>query len=64
MPQVDLFQQLDAVVSSNNGAIYPAKDAHMSGADFRRAYPAWETVERMRDPQLKSLFWQRVTGGS
>ena len=56
-----LFSELDAVVYSNEGAVYPAKDAHMSGADFRRAYPAWEVVESMRDPQLKSLLWQRVT---
>ena len=60
----ELFAQLDAVVRSNNGAIYPAKDAHMKGADFRRAYPAWETLERLRDPQLKSLLWQRVTEDS
>jgi FAD/FMN-containing dehydrogenase len=57
---VALFKRLDAVVASCGGAIYPAKDAHMSGADFRRAYPAWEVVEQHRDPQLKSLFWQRV----
>ena len=60
----ELFAQLDAVVRSNNGAIYPAKDAHMKGADFRRAYPAWETLERLRDPQLKSLLWQRVSEDS
>jgi len=59
---LDLFKQLDKVVDGNNGAIYAAKDAHMSGAHFRRAYPAWETVERLRDPQLMSLLWQRVTG--
>ncbi|MCZ6831092.1 MAG: FAD-binding oxidoreductase [Gammaproteobacteria bacterium] len=61
---LELFAQLDAVVGSNDGAIYPAKDAHMQGADFRRAYPAWETVERLRDPRLKSLLWQRVTEDS
>ena len=57
-----LFAQLDAVVRSNDGAVYPAKDAHMQAGDFRRAYPAWETVERLRDPLLNSLLWQRVTG--
>jgi hypothetical protein len=40
--------------------LYPAKDAHMSGRDFRQAYPAWEQVEAMRDPALISRFWQRV----
>jgi FAD/FMN-containing dehydrogenase len=58
---VDLFKRLDAVVASCGGALYPAKDALMNGADFRRAYPAWEVLEQYRDPQLKSLFWQRVT---
>jgi FAD/FMN-containing dehydrogenase len=57
----DLFKRLDAVVASSGGAVYPAKDAHMSAADFRRAYPAWETLEKFRDPRLKSRFWQRVT---
>jgi len=58
---LDLFKHLDAVVAAVGGAIYPAKDAHMTGADFRRAYPAWETLENYRDPRLKSLFWERVT---
>lgn len=42
------------------GRLYPAKDAHMSGEDFRQAYPAWEQLESMRDPALMSRFWQRV----
>jgi len=61
---LDLFKRLDAVVAASGGAIYPAKDAHMSGADFRRAYPAWEQLEQLRDPALNSLFWQRVTGSN
>jgi FAD/FMN-containing dehydrogenase len=56
-----LFSELDAIVRDADGAIYPAKDACMPGADFRRAYPAWETVERYRDPAFKSLFWDRVS---
>lgn len=59
-----LFKRLDQIVAAANGAIYPAKDAHMSGEDFRRAYPAWEQLEQHRDPVLKSQFWQRVTGES
>lgn len=61
---LDLFKRLDEIVASCEGALYPAKDAHMSGADFRRAYPAWETLEKYRDPALKSLLWQRVTEDS
>ena len=56
-----LFNKLDALVHEAGGRLYPAKDAHMSGAHFRKAYPAWEQVEALRDPRLKSRFWARVT---
>lgn len=56
-----LFPRLDAIVREAGGRLYPAKDAHMSGDDFRRAYPRWESVEALRDPTLNSRFWQRVT---
>lgn len=59
--QKTLFPRLDAIVREAGGRLYPAKDAHMSGEDFRRAYPAWEELERLRDPVLMSRFWQRVT---
>ena len=60
-PTLELFKQLDAIVFSHGGAIYPAKDAQMSAADFCTAYPAWEQMEQLRDPRINSLFWQRVT---
>ena len=56
-----LFVRLDAIVHEAGGRLYPAKDAHMQGTDFRRAYPAWQQLEAMRDRQLNSRFWQRVT---
>lgn len=59
--ETTLFPRLDAIVREAGGRLYPAKDAHMTGADFRRAYPAWEKVESLRDPALNSRFWQRVT---
>lgn len=58
---VSLFQRLDHIVHEAGGRLYPAKDAHMNGADFRRAYPAWEQLEELRDPSLNSHFWKRVT---
>jgi FAD/FMN-containing dehydrogenase len=58
-----LFEQMDRIVRDAGGRLYPAKDAHMSGADFRRCYPAWRRVEELRDPALLSRFWQRVTNG-
>lgn len=60
-PQAALFPRLDAIVREAGGRLYPAKDAHMSAADFRRAYPAWTQAEALRDPALMSRFWQRVT---
>jgi hypothetical protein len=33
----------------------------MSARDFQSSYPAWTTVESLRDPQLLSRFWKRVT---
>lgn len=56
-----LFAKLDEVVVAAGGRLYPAKDAHMSGADFRKSYPAWEALESLRDPALISHFWKRVT---
>lgn len=56
-----LFPRLDAIVRAAGGRLYPAKDAHMSGSDFRQAYPAWEQLEALRDPSLMSRFWKRVT---
>ena len=51
---------LDKIVREAKGRLYPAKDAHMSGEDFRNAYPAWQQVEALRDPALMSQFWARV----
>lgn len=55
-----LFDKLDALVHEAGGRLYPAKDAHMSAAHFQRAYPDWQRVEALRDPQLLSRFWKRV----
>lgn len=56
-----LFSKLDSLVHEAGGRLYPAKDAHMSATHFKRAYPQWERVEALRDPQLLSRFWKRVT---
>lgn len=55
-----LFDRLDSILRETGGRLYPAKDAHMSSDDFRRAYPAWERIEALRDPALCSHFWKRV----
>lgn len=56
-----LFKKLDSLVHEAGGRLYPAKDAHMSSTHFKQAYPQWERVEALRDPQLLSQFWKRVT---
>jgi FAD/FMN-containing dehydrogenase len=56
-----LFKKLDALVHEAGGRLYPAKDAHMSATHFKQAYPQWERIEALRDPQLLSQFWKRVT---
>lgn len=57
----NLFANFDSIVRDAGGRLYPAKDAHMSGSDFRAFYPDWEQVENLRDPSLLSRFWKRVT---
>ena len=56
----DLLHRLDAITHRAGGRLYPAKDAHMSAWHFRTAYPRWPELEAMRDPALKSRFWERV----
>ncbi|KAF1008019.1 MAG: Decaprenylphosphoryl-beta-D-ribose oxidase [Luteibacter sp.] len=56
-----LLDRLDAIVADVGGAVYPAKDARMSGPSFRKYYPSWEAFSRFIDPGLSSSFWRRVT---
>lgn len=56
-----LLDALDRVVAAAGGAVYPAKDARMAGADFRRFFPAWERLVPLVDPRFSSSFWRRVT---
>jgi FAD/FMN-containing dehydrogenase len=56
-----LFERLDSIVHEAGGRLYPAKDAHMSAANFQRSYPNWRQVEDLRDPIILSRFWSRVT---
>lgn len=57
---LELFDRLDAIVAGAGGAIYPAKDAHMSGQLFRAGYPRWQEFSRYIDPNFSSAFWRRV----
>jgi FAD/FMN-containing dehydrogenase len=57
-----LLEDLDGVVRQAGGAVYPAKDARMSGVSFRAFFPAWERFARQMDPRFSSSFWRRVSG--
>ncbi|MFH1700085.1 MAG: FAD-binding oxidoreductase [Candidatus Zixiibacteriota bacterium] len=56
-----LFKQLDDIVRKAAGRLYPAKDACMTGTDFRLYYPAWEKFAKFIDPRFSSSFWRRVS---
>ena len=57
---LDLLDNLDKIVASSGGAVYPAKDARMSGKHFRQYYPRWEEFQLHIDPCFSSSFWRRV----
>ncbi|MDG4554654.1 MAG: FAD-binding oxidoreductase [Candidatus Competibacter sp.] len=57
---LDLLERLDEVTRQADGAVYPAKDARMSGDSFRQYYPRWEAFSRHIDPRFSSSFWRRV----
>ncbi len=57
---LDLLERLDAVTRQAGGAVYPAKDARMSGDSFRRYFPQWAEFSRYIDPWFSSSFWRRV----
>ena len=58
---LEMLPQLDAIVAACGGRLYPAKDARMSGAHFRKFYPDWEGLLPFVDPRFSSSFWRRVT---
>lgn len=55
-----MLDRLNDVVLQAGGAVYPAKDARMSGASFRQYFPAWREFQAFIDPQFSSGFWRRV----
>jgi len=59
-PTLALLERLDRVVGAAGGAVYPAKDARMSGASFKAYFPAWQQFRDYVDPRFSSGFWRRV----
>lgn len=56
-----LLTTLDRIVRETGGAVYPAKDARMTGEDFQAYFPSWEKLDKLRDPKFSSSFWRRVS---
>lgn len=63
-PTLALLEDLDGIVRTAAGAVYPAKDARMSAASFRAFFPEWERFSESVDPAFSSSFWRRVTAGA
>ncbi len=58
---IALLHKLEGVVADAGGALYPAKDALMSGELFRASYPRYDEFTQYIDPAFSSDFWRRIT---
>jgi FAD/FMN-containing dehydrogenase len=58
---LEMLPRLDDIVAAAGGRLYPAKDARMSGANFRKYFPQWQELLPFIDPRFSSSFWRRVT---
>jgi FAD/FMN-containing dehydrogenase len=56
-----MLERFDDIVEAAGGSVYPAKDARMSAARFRRFFPQCEELATHVDPKFSSSFWRRVT---
>jgi len=59
---IKLLENLNDIVSSVGGAIYPAKDALMSKKIFEQSYSKLNEFIEYIDPKFSSSFWRRVSG--
>src|SRR5713101_5235321 len=58
---LQLLEDLDQIVLSSGGAVYPAKDARMSAESFQAFFPQWKEFAQYVDPHFSSSFWRRVS---
>lgn len=56
-----LMSDLDDIIRTAGGRLYPAKDARMTAEDFQQTYPAWKEFSSYIDPKFSSSFWRRVS---
>lgn len=59
---IRLLKTLEDITDRSGGRMYPAKDALMSAANFKKHYPQWQDFSRHIDAKFSSSFWRRVTG--
>lgn len=59
-PTLELLTDLDTIVKSVGGSIYPAKDARMSPEMFKLSHPHLDEFIKWKDPQFSSTLWRRV----
>jgi len=59
-PTLELLEDLDGIVRTTGGAVYPAKDARMSPDSFRAFFPGCAAFAEHVDPRFSSSFWRRV----
>jgi FAD/FMN-containing dehydrogenase len=57
---VALLRNGHDIAIAHGGRVYPAKDHCMTAEAFKRGYPAWTELERLRDPAVRSSFWRRT----
>ncbi len=59
---LSLMADLDSIVLSAGGRLYPAKDGRISPAMFAAGFPKLQDFRAQLDPGLTSAFWRRVSG--
>lgn len=57
---LDLLNDLDIITQKYEGAVYPAKDARMSGKTYKQYYPDWDEFKQYIDPRFNSDFKRRI----
>ena len=57
---LELLNELDNVINSFNGRIYPAKDSRMSKETFLNNYTEYEKFKSYIDPKINSNFITRL----
>lgn len=58
---IKLLKELENIVVQEDGKLYPAKDSLMSPDNYKKFYPNWKELHKLKDPMLTSLFWERVS---